>query len=84
MHHVFVRYSPAPESIIVNPVTYPNDTFKTMFLSMTNNRTGVPMDANAYNVSNSTMDYIQFTASYTCRNMTTNTINPNIPYQLFP
>jgi hypothetical protein len=50
-----------------------------MFLSMVNNRTGVLMDANAYNVSNSTMDYIQFTASYTCWNMTTNTTNPNNP-----
>jgi hypothetical protein len=67
------------ESIIVNPGTYPNVTFRTMFLSMVNNRTGVFIDANAYNVSNSTMDYIQFTANYTCWNMTTNTVNPNNP-----
>ena len=38
--------------------------FKTMFLNLTNNRTGLPMD---YNKIDSTMDYIQFNASYTCR-----------------
>jgi hypothetical protein len=41
-------------------------TFKTMFLQLTNsNQTGGPMDGNEFN---STMKYIQFNASYTCRN----------------
>jgi hypothetical protein len=38
---------------------------RTIILNLTNSRTGVPiMD---YNKANSTMDYIQFNASYTCR-----------------
>jgi hypothetical protein len=45
-------------------ITNDGEKFKTMFLNLTNSRTGVPMD---YNKANSTMDYIQFDASYTCR-----------------
>jgi hypothetical protein len=55
--------------IIENPGSYPNATFRAMFLNLTNSRTGVPMD---YDKANSTMDYIQFIASYTCRNTITN------------
>jgi hypothetical protein len=55
------------ESIIENPVSYPNATFRSMFLSLTNNRTGVSMDPIGYKEANETMDYIQFTANYTCR-----------------
>jgi hypothetical protein len=50
--------------IIENPVTLPNETFKAMFLNLTNNETGAPLD---YARVGSTMDYIQFTANYTCR-----------------
>lgn len=42
----------------------PNQTFKAMFLNLTNNETGAPLD---YARVDSTMDYIQFTANYTCR-----------------
>jgi hypothetical protein len=52
--------------IIENPVSVPNETFRAMFLDLTNgDETGLPID---YNTANSTMDYIQFNASYTCRN----------------
>jgi hypothetical protein len=67
------------EYVIVHPNSGPNATFRTMFLSLINNRSGVSMDATAYNMSNSTMDYIQFTANYTCWDMTTNTTNTNNP-----
>jgi len=50
--------------IIENPGPVPNATFRAMFLNLTNSRAGLPMD---YNRTNSTMDYIQFTANYTCR-----------------
>jgi hypothetical protein len=51
--------------IIETPGSVPNATFRAMFLNLTNSRTGVPtVDDNEVN---STMDYIQFTASYTCR-----------------
>ena len=51
--------------IIENPVSVPNATFRAMFLDLTNSRIGVPtVDDNGVN---STMDYIQFNASYTCR-----------------
>jgi hypothetical protein len=51
-------------------------TFKTMFLQLTNsNQTGGPMDGNEFN---STMKYIQFSASYTCRN-TANNQTENYP-----
>ena len=43
------------------------DTFKTMFLNLTNNRTGLSPDY--VNRTGSSMDYIQFNASYTCRNI---------------
>ena len=43
-------------------------TFKTMFLNLTNNRTGLSPDY--INRIDSSMDYIQFNASYTCRNNT--------------
>jgi hypothetical protein len=44
-------------------------TFKTMFLNLTNSNKagGGPIDGNEVN---STMKYIQFNASYTCRNST--------------
>jgi hypothetical protein len=71
------------ESIIENlgtPGNYPpNATFRAMFLNLTNNRTGVSMDPMDYNKANATMDYIQFTANYTCWDMTTNNVNPNNP-----
>jgi hypothetical protein len=67
------------ESIIENPGTYPNATFRTMFLSLVNNGTGVSMDANAFNESGTTMKYIQFTANYTCWDTNTNSSNPNNP-----
>jgi hypothetical protein len=54
--------------IIENPVTLPNETFKAMFLNLTNNETGAPLD---YTRVDSTMDYIQFTANYTCREKNT-------------
>jgi hypothetical protein len=54
-----------------------SNTFKTTFLNMTNNRTGIPMD---YSKADSTMDYIQFNASYTCRNKTNNNITETIPF----
>jgi len=47
--------------------------FKTMFLNLTNNRTGAPLD---YSNADSTMDYIQFNASYSCRNQNTTAIFP--------
>ena len=47
-----------------------SDTFKTMFLNLTNNRTGLPQ--NYIERTGSSMDFIQFNASYTCRNMTNN------------
>jgi hypothetical protein len=55
-------------SIIEDPVSIPNATFKTRFLYLTNNRTGLSPDY--YNKINSSMDFIQFSASYTCRSMT--------------
>jgi len=51
--------SPLKEIII----TGDGEKFKTMFLNLTNNRFGAIDD----NKVNSTMDYIQFNASYTCR-----------------
>jgi hypothetical protein len=44
-------------------ITGDGEKFKTIFLNLTNNRFG----AIDYNKVNSTMDYIQFDASYTCR-----------------
>jgi len=56
--------------IIENPGPVPNATFRAMYLDLTNgNKTGLPID---YNKANSTMGYIQFNASYTCRNTITN------------
>jgi hypothetical protein len=55
--------------IIEKPGSLPNATFRAIFLNLTNSRTGVPLD---YDKVNSTMDYIQFNASYTCRNITDN------------
>ena len=56
--------------IIESPGPVPNATFRAMYLDLTNgNKTGLPID---YNNVNSTMDYIQFSASYTCRNTITN------------
>jgi hypothetical protein len=61
--------SPLRTIIESNPVD--GGTFRAMFLNLTNSRTGVPVD---YNKANSTMDYVQFNASYTCREMTTNNL----------
>jgi hypothetical protein len=41
-----------------------------MFLNLTNNRTGLSPDY--INRIDTSMDYIQFNASYTCRNITNN------------
>jgi hypothetical protein len=61
--------------IIENPVHVPNETFRAMFLDLTNgNETGLPID---YNTANSTMDYIQFNANYTCRVQNNNPILNN-------
>jgi len=49
-----------------------NNAFKIMFLNLTNNRTGLPPDY--ISRIDSTMDYIQFNATYTCRDTTTNNI----------
>jgi hypothetical protein len=43
--------------------------FKSMFINLTNNGTGQNLD---YNKFDSTMDYIQFNASYTCLNISSN------------
>jgi hypothetical protein len=50
------------------------DTFRTMFLNLTNNRTGLPPDY--INRTSSTMDYIQFNASVTCQD---NDVTKTIP-----
>jgi hypothetical protein len=47
-------------------------TFKTMFLNLTNNRTGLPPDYS--NRIDTSMDFIHFNASYTCNNTDTNEI----------
>jgi hypothetical protein len=59
----------SPLRMIIESGSYPNATFRAMFLNLTNtnSRTGFAPD---FNKANSTMDYIQFTASYTCRNTT--------------
>jgi hypothetical protein len=54
------------------------EKFKAIFLNLTNNRSGAMPDY--YTKINSTMDYIQFYANYTCRDSnnnvnTTNTIS---------
>jgi hypothetical protein len=67
------------EYVIDNPNSGPNATFKTMFLGLVNNGTGISMDANAFNESSTTMKYIQFTANYTCWDTNTNIPNPNNP-----
>jgi len=54
-----------------NPASGPDAIFRLMFLNLTNSRTGVPVN---FDEANSTMKYIQFTASYTCREMTTNNV----------
>jgi hypothetical protein len=56
--------------IVENPgnVPVPNATFRAMFLNLTNSGTGMP-PVNDTEV-NSTMKYIHFAASYTCRNST--------------
>jgi hypothetical protein len=41
------------------------DTFRTVFLNLTNNRTGLPPEY--INRTGTTMDYIQFNASVTCQ-----------------
>ena len=56
-----------------------NNAFKTMFLNLTNNRTGLPPDY--ISRIDSTMDYIQFNANYTCRiDPGTETASYNISY----
>ena len=54
---------------VIDTGNVPNATFKAVFLNLTNNRTGVTMD---YSKIDSTMDYIHFNASYTCRNIINN------------
>jgi hypothetical protein len=73
------RLTMSPLESIIENGTYPNATFKTMFLGLVNNGTGVSMDANAFNESSTTMKYIQFTANYTCWDTNTNTTNSNNP-----
>ena len=53
-------------------------TFKTMFLNLTNNRTGLPQDY--VSRIGSTMDYIQFNATFTCRNQDNTTASYPISY----
>ena len=55
-----------------------SNTFKTMFLNLTNNRTGLP--PNYIERNGSSMDFIQYNASYTCRNKTNNNITETIPF----
>jgi len=64
--------------IIESPGSLPNATFKAMFLNLTNSGTGVPSVND--NEVNSTMKYIQFTASYTCRDMTNNVTSYPLSY----
>ena len=64
--------------IIESPGSLPNATFKAMFLNLTNSGTGVP-SVNDTEV-NSTMKYIQFTASYTCRDVTNNVTSYPLSY----
>jgi len=47
-------------------------SFRTIFLNLTNNRTGLSPDY--ISRIGSTMDYIQFNASYTCNNTDSNTV----------
>lgn len=47
-------------------------TFRNLFLNLANNRTGLSPEY--VNRTGSTMDYIQFNASYTCRNTSNNAI----------
>jgi len=53
------------KAIIEDPISVPNETFKTSFLNLANNRTGLSPDY--YTTIDSGMDSIQFTANYTCR-----------------
>ena len=68
-----VQSSPLRRIIESNPTD--GEKFKAIFLNLTNNRTGVKPD---YTKIGSTMDYIQFNASYTCRN------NPDNEIKTFP
>ena len=63
--------------ILENPGSVPNATFRTRFLELANNRTGVSSDYSAK--IGSTMDYIQFTANYSCRNTTNNNAIESYP-----
>ncbi|MFA5347511.1 MAG: hypothetical protein WC294_05200 [Methanoregula sp.] len=53
-------------------------TFRTMFLNLTNNRTGLPSEY--INRTGSTMDYIQFNASVTCRNITNHNVTETVSF----
>jgi len=55
------------QAIIEDPVSVPNETFKTSFLNLANNRTGLSPDY--YTTIDSGMDSIQFTANYACRQL---------------
>jgi len=55
--------------------TNDSSTFKAMFLNLTNNRTGAMPDY--YSKISSTMDYIQFNASYTCWGINNNVVSTN-------
>lgn len=61
----------SPLQDIIEPITPQSDTFKTLFLNQTNNRTGLSPEN--YNKIDSGMDFIQFSASYTCRNQDNST-----------
>jgi hypothetical protein len=68
---MYLSNSSPLRTIIENqtPSTYPDPTFKSMFLNLTNSKGAFPVDLNGVN---STMGYIQFNAAYTCRNVTDN------------
>jgi hypothetical protein len=57
-------------TIIENSGSVPDTTFRSMFLNLTNGG----INSVDLNKVDSTMDYIQFSANYTCRDRTTNDI----------
>jgi hypothetical protein len=59
------------QAIIKDPVSIPNETFKTRFLNLTNNRTGLSSDY--YQTSDSNMDNIQFSANVSYYNFASGT-----------
>ncbi|MGA2912974.1 MAG: hypothetical protein ABSE07_05615 [Methanoregula sp.] len=65
--------SPLRTIIEANPPD--GEKFKAIFLNLTNNRTGAMPDY--YSKIGSTMDYIQFNASYTCWDINNNVVSTN-------